>query len=337
MKKMPTQSLIVFDMDGVIIDVSGSYRETVRQTARLFFKGARSWKDLPDPLFPLSDLATVKQSGGLNNDWDLTFLVIGLLFYLVNEPVDINDPDPWSRYSKMIAQCDVVELSRYLKSIKNPLTSLLNKYDKPKKNIVSSFYVGDVGSGNIIKHIFQEIYLGKKLFEPTYGIPTKAYHSAGYINKENLLIDHIILERLSKNNILTIATGRPKAEADYPLNYFKLERFFKTIYTLDDCLREEKRIRDQEGKKVSLSKPDPFMLDAVAETHQNEVSGYYYVGDMPDDMVAAKNSKTGFTAIGILISSPDKENLKKKLVQAGADYIIDDFTELIRLVETGIR
>jgi len=32
------QALIVFDMDGVIVDVSGSYRDTVRQTARLFFK-----------------------------------------------------------------------------------------------------------------------------------------------------------------------------------------------------------------------------------------------------------------------------------------------------------
>ena len=334
---MMKRSLIVFDMDGVIIDVSGSYRETVRQTARLFFKGSRSWEELPDPLFPLSDLATIKQGGGLNNDWDLTFIVIELLFQLVNEPSDIDDPDPWSRYSKMIAQCDVAELSLYLKTIKNPLTALLNKNDKPKRDIATSFYIGDVGGGNIIKHIFQEIYLGKKLFETTYGIPTKAYHSAGYINEEKAFIDHSILKYLSKNNTLAIATGRPMAEANYPLNNFKLEKFFTTIYALDDCLREEKRIHDEEGKKVSLSKPDPFMLDAVAEIHKHEVSGYYYVGDMPDDMVAAKNSKGGFTAIGVLVSSPDKENLKKNLVQAGADYIIDDFSELIPLVETGKR
>ena len=335
MKKMTKKSLIVFDMDGVIIDVSGSYRETVRQTARLFFKGARSWENLPDPLFPLSDLAIVKQGGGLNNDWDLTFLVIGLLFQLVNEPSEINDPDPWSRYNKVITQCDVTELSLYLKSTKNPLISLLNKNDEPKKDIAASFYFGDVGSGNIIKHIFQEIYLGKKLFETTYGIQTKAYHSVGYINEEKPLIDHSILKHLSKNNILAIATGRPRAEADYPLNNFKLEKFFTTIYALDDCLREEQRIHDEEGKKVSLSKPEPFMLDAVAEIHKHEVSGYYYVGDMPDDMVAAKNSKRGFAAIGILISSPDKITLKKNLVQAGADYFIDDFAELIPLVETG--
>ena len=80
---MKPKRLIVFDMDGVLIDVSRSYRDTVRQTAKLFFKGACSREDLPDPLFQLSDLARVKQSGGLNNDWDLTCLIINLLFSLV--------------------------------------------------------------------------------------------------------------------------------------------------------------------------------------------------------------------------------------------------------------
>ncbi len=334
---MPKQSLIVFDMDGVIIDVSGSYRETVRQTARLFFKGARSWEDLPDPLFPLSDLAAVKQGGGLNNDWDLTFWVIGLLFQLVNEPSEINDPDHWSRYHKMMAQCDVAKLSRYLKSIKNPITALLNKNDKPKNNIVTSFYVGDVGSGNIIKQIFQEIYLGKELFRTTYQRNPEMYHGEGYILREGVLIDGTILDKLSENYLLAIATGRPKAEADYPLAHFQLLEYFREIYTLDECIKEEQRILKDSGKKVSLSKPHPFMLDAIAETIGGVVDGYYYVGDMPDDMLAAKRSRTGFKGIGILLSAPDKENMKKNLVQAGADYIIDDFAELIRLVETRKR
>jgi phosphoglycolate phosphatase-like HAD superfamily hydrolase len=332
---MTTKSLIVFDMDGVIIDVSGSYRETVRQTARLFFKGARSWRDLPDPLFSLSDLANVKQSGGLNNDWDLTFVAIDLLFNLVKGAAKVEDPDPWSCYRKTITHCDVAELAQYLKSTKNPLSSLRIKKGKSKNNFVTGFYADDVGSGNIIKQIFQEIYLGKGLFEATYGSPTRAYHSKGYINKEKLLIDHAQLERLSKYNILAVATGRPEAEADYALDFFKLKKFFTMIYSLDDCLREEKRMLDEKGVKVSLSKPNPFMLDTIAALQKPAVSGYYYVGDMPDDMVAAKRSKSGFKAIGILISSPDKDNLKKNLIKSGADHIVDDFVELIRLVAPG--
>ena len=335
MKKIAKPSLIVFDMDGVIIDVSGSYRETVRQTARLFFKGARGWPDLPDPLFPLSDLAAVKQTGGLNNDWDLTAFVLGLLFNRVNEPSEVQDPDPWTRYSRMIAQCDVGALARYLESTENPLAALLNKTDLKKNTIVTSFYEGDVGSGNIIKQIFQEIYLGKKLFEDTYGIATSAYHSDGYIKKEKTLIDPPTLKRLSKKNILAIATGRPRAEAEHPLNQFSLKKYFTTVYTLDDCLHEEIRLREQKGKEMSLSKPHPFMLDAIADAITEEIDGYYYLGDMPDDMLAAKRSRAGYTAIGILVSAPDKEKLKKNLSQAGADYIFDDFGQLIDLVVAG--
>jgi len=315
-------------MDGVIIDVSRSYRDTIRQTARLFFKGAHSWENLPDPLFPLSDLARVKQSGGLNNDWDLTFLVISLLFPFIKKLKTHEDTDPWFRYKKTINRCDVTALAQLLRSTNAPLTTLLEKKGKGKDKFITSLYIGDVGSGNIIKQIFQEIYLGKDLFESTYSIPTKVYHGEGYINREKPLVDKSILESLSKNNILAIATGRPKSEAEYPLDSFGLRRYFTIILTLDDCIREERRILEQEGKEVSLGKPNPFMLDAIAETKKHEASGFYYVGDMPDDMVAASRSKAGFIGIGLLFTAPDKAILKRDLLRAGADYVIEDLEEL---------
>jgi HAD superfamily hydrolase (TIGR01548 family) len=332
--KMKAKRLIVFDMDGVIVDVSGSYRETVRQTARLFFKEASSWEDLPDPLFSLTDLARVKQSGGLNNDWDLTFLVINLLFTLVNGSTDCEDPNPWSRYYKIIRRCDVAVLAQFLNSTKKPITTLLKKEGKQRHEFLTSLYTGDVGSGNIIKQIFQEIYLGKDLFESTYGIPAKVYYEKGYINREKLLIDKSLLESLSKNNILAIATGRPKAEAYYPLDFFGLRKFFTVIYSLDDCLREEQKIFEQKKKKVSFSKPNPFMLDAIEKIYGDNVSEFYYIGDMPDDMVAASKSRAGFVGIGILISSSDKDKLKEDLLQAGAVYIIEDFKEIKGIVES---
>lgn len=334
---MKPQGLIVFDMDGVIVDVSGSYRETVRQTARLFFREAGSWKDLPDPLFSLTDLARVKQSGGLNNDWDLTFLIINLLFALVKGPTNQQDPDPWTRYHKIISGCDVAALSQFLNSTKNPTTSLLRKNGKQKHEFITGLYTGDVGSGNIIKQIFQEIYLGRKMFEATYGIPAKVYHHKGYINREKLIVDRSVLERLSKSNILAIATGRPKVEADYPLDYFGLRKFFKVIYTLDDCIKEEEQIYKNEKRRVSLSKPNPYMLDAIARIQKQNVSGFYYIGDMPDDMVAASRSGAGFAGIGILISSSDKDKLKEDLLQAGADYIIENFEQLYTIVESNKR
>ena len=325
---MKTRPLIVFDMDGVIIDVSRSYRDTVRQTARLFFKGAQSWENLPDPLFPLSDLSRIKQSGGLNNDWDLTCLVINFLFSLIKKPEIHEETDTWLRYKKTITRLDVTELSQFLKSTRKPLTTLFKQKGKPNHEFIMSLYKGDVGSGNIIKQIFQEIYLGKDLFESTYGIHEKVYSGEGFINREKLLVKRSSLEGLSKNNILAIATGRPKAEADYPLDFFGLKKYFEIILALDDCIREEKRILKKNGKNVSLSKPNPYMLDAIAEIKKNEASLFYYVGDMPDDMEAASRSKAGFKGVGVLYSAPDTDTLKRELARAGAEYIIEDFEEL---------
>jgi len=331
-KQTKSQALIVFDMDGVIVDVSGSYRETVRQTARLFFNGAGSWERLPDPLFPLADLARVKQSGGLNNDWDLTFLVINLLFTLIENAADPEDSDPWTRYRNAIGQCDVAALAEFLKSEKMPISTLMNRTGSVENEFVATFYTGDVGSGNIIKQIFQEIYLGKELFESTYGIPAKVFHEKGYINQEKLMIDKHLLESLSEKNTLAIATGRPRVEADYPLDLFDLRKFFSDILTLDDCLEEERKIFQREKRKVALSKPNPYMLDAIESAQKDRVSKSFFIGDMPDDMEAASRSMAGFIGIGILKLSSDKERLKRDLIAAGADYVIEDFEALKKIV-----
>ena len=333
---MKPKPLIVFDMDGVLIDVSKSYRDTVRQTARLFFKGAQSWEDLPAPLFPLSDLARVKQSGGLNNDWDLTCLVINLLFSLIKKTDIHEETNTWLSHKETISRVDVTELAEFLKSTREPLTTLFEQTEKPGHEFIMSLYKGDVGSGNIIKQIFQEIYLGKDLFKSTYSIPEKGYSGEGYINREKLLVKKSSLESLSKNNILAIATGRPEAEADYPLDLFGLRKYFEIILALDDCIREERRVLEQEGKKVSLSKPNPYMLDAIAEIKKNETSLFYYVGDLPDDMEAASRSRAGYIGVGVLYSAPDADILKRELLRAGAEYIIEDLEELKGIVDQNV-
>ena len=329
---MKPKNLIVFDMDGVIMDVSASYRDVVRQTTKLFFSPVPNSDRLPEPLFELSDLAVVKQSGGLNNDWDLTFVVINLLFTLVDTSNMNNSHDPWVRYRQTLRHCNVSRLAEFLATTDTPLKVLLDQWKKQEHHFIAGLYARDVGSGNIIKQIFQEIYLGPDLFKSTYDMKPQFYRDEGYILKEKLLIDTSILEELSQENILAIATGRPRSEAEYPLKHFQLEKFFPQVLSLDDCVSEEKRILAQEGRTVSLSKPDSFMLDTIAEDHRNTVNGIYYIGDMPDDMLAAARSRAGFKSIGILISAPDKSSLKKILQRAGADYIVEDFESIKNII-----
>jgi phosphoglycolate phosphatase-like HAD superfamily hydrolase len=104
---------------------------------------------------------------------------------------------------------------------------------------------------------------------------------------------------------------------------------------LEDCLEDEARRLKIEKEKVSLSKPDPFMLDVIAEGQKDLFTESYYIGDMPDDMIAARKSAGGYKAVGMIMSAPDPESLKKELKGAGADTIIENFEQLKELVQTG--
>jgi HAD superfamily hydrolase (TIGR01548 family) len=332
--------LIVFDMDGVIADVSRSYLDTVRMTARLFFRPAPRWAELPDPLFTLSDLARLKQSGNLNNDWDLSCRVIELLMSRLDslpaqpESRPGEPPDPWELFSRTMSRCDLEPLIAHLRASREPLGDLLLQAGGRENSFVRSLYRGDVGSGNLIKQIFQEVYLGAVLFSRTYGMPPRMYTGPGYIEREELLAPPELLGELAGRHILAIATGRPADEARYLLSRFSLGPLFRRVVTLDDCLREQERILAREGRRVSLSKPDPFMLDVIAGELAGEVSDCYYVGDLPDDVEAARRSRYGFRSVGLLQAAPDRAALRADLERAGADYVVEDFAALAELLSS---
>ena len=328
----PKINLIVFDMDGVLIDVSRSYRATVRKTATLFLQPAIGASRLPRPLFDLADLAAVKQSGGLNNDWDLTHRVLGLLSTKIDGMEISPGQEGWQLYEHTIRNCDVRRLAAFLNSSKQPLQELMQTDNQPQNKFIDHMYLGDVGSGNIIKQIFQEIYLGQTLFEHTYTRPCKVSKEDGLINREALFPGHDQLEALSTRNVLAIATGRPKAEAEHPLAHYRLSGYFTEMLTLDDCLAEERRRQENSGEVISLSKPHPYMLDTVSTSIRTPVENRIYVGDMPDDMVAATRSESGYIGIGMTISAGDKTALGNRLRLAGADRVVEDFNDLQRVL-----
>ncbi len=63
---MAQSKIVVFDMDGVLVDPTGSYRQAVVETVALF-GGATSFAQIED----------YKNQGGWNNDWALTERILG--------------------------------------------------------------------------------------------------------------------------------------------------------------------------------------------------------------------------------------------------------------------
>src|SRR5450631_2097567 len=59
--------LLVFDMDGVLVDVTESYRETIARTVE-HFTGVE---------VPRAKIQEYKNQGGWNDDWQLTHHMVG--------------------------------------------------------------------------------------------------------------------------------------------------------------------------------------------------------------------------------------------------------------------
>ncbi len=66
LKEIIRPKIILFDLDGVLIDVNQSYLQAIRETVGFFSSNLPEWKEIQ----------TQKQAGGFNNDWDLTCFLI---------------------------------------------------------------------------------------------------------------------------------------------------------------------------------------------------------------------------------------------------------------------
>ena len=211
---------------------------------------------------------------------------------------------------------------------------LLYESNTPDDGYIGRFYSGDVCDGNVIKRIFQEIYLGGVLFASTYGMAPRVHEGEGLIYRETPLVTPEVLSRLHSRHMTAVATGRPRSEARIALDAHGFGGFFDFMLTLDDCLAEEQARETESGVRPSLSKPDPFMLDTAAANAASKPEKLYYIGDMPDDMVAARRSIHPFIPVGVTGIGVDAATAGEALTGAGAEFLIRGVEELEDILRT---
>jgi phosphoglycolate phosphatase-like HAD superfamily hydrolase len=340
---MKEKSLLIMDMDGVLIDVSGSYRDVVRHTVQYYLRGVIGADCVPAEALTPEDISAIKKSGGLNNDWELTYAVLntilnnyfdeeneGAVDSAVNLKIVESDRDLLSRGKSILKSCDCFSLAR-LGEV--PLADVYSE-KKPASREDSPFLFnrGDVGSGNLVKRIFQELYLGPGLFRETYGDDPFFYKGRGYMDRETLIPEKKQLESLDLLCKLAIATGRPGSEAHHALINFGISGMFEAVVTEDDVVMEEAR------RKQPLRKPHPYVIESCIEKYKSDTTGdVYYLGDMPDDMTAAK--RAGVVPIGYVDDGLDMVEEERKehhdlLFQKGAREVFGSYDDLIGYIES---
>ncbi len=339
--------LLIFDMDGVLIDVSRSYRQTIRKTTGLYLKSVLGFEN-GEKWVTEEEVSLFKMAGGFNNDWDLTS---GILLYLVS----LSGLPPCKTRERFLhiqeAISSLREKSGRFPKDKNRLhfkrdfDTFLKKvkfYQGGLKGVRLAlknswegwvYHQGDLNQQNLVKRIFQEVYLGEK-FASYYHLPNLFYHGKGLYLKERLLFPRRILSSLHRKMRMGIASGRPRLEAELALKRFQIDPYFYSVVTLDECRKEEERSYLLTRRRKSLSKPHPYSLFRVIEESGLSSPRCAYVGDSVDDMMAAQRAKkkVRMWAIGFIASWSKKRLSKESLLQAGADLVFTKPEHLVRWI-----
>ncbi len=228
-------NVIIFDCDGVLVDVTQSYIEAIKKTVNFFFSDIFCFEKVEsDSLINNVDIQKLRNTGGLNNDWELTYTT--LLFYLAHILASAEKLDENSYLNELIEMIEksysfretieiLGKIGNYVKPNIDATLLLNKKFDKncSFNDYISSLDLSGSSSGekfieevfgkkmlkkinrmiqfkkeienNLIMWIFEEIYLGKELFSEIYGLDP-LYNFDGLIQSEKLLLTQDDLEKL---------------------------------------------------------------------------------------------------------------------------------------------
>lgn len=303
---------IIFDIDGVLLDVTESFREAISRTTQYFFARILGYKD-DEVLISPEETQLFKMAGGFNNDWDLTDTVV--LLYL----------------AKAMAHGQMTSLSELRMS--NPslvdFTRETNRagggMEKAKEIALDGltdqevFEVEQSWDRTKIRRIFQEYYAGRKYCRRLYGFEPEFIDDEGLLEQEHVLIKTGLLEPWRGR--IGVLTGRAKEEAKLALEITGLADFMDDGAVLFD-----------DG---TIRKPNPQALLSLADSLG--IKAGIYFGDTADDLMTVNNLKNSDTRVDFLsVIILHREQERRYFEENGADMIASDVNEALMFID-GLR
>lgn len=246
---------IFFDVDGVLIKTSESFRATdiavAEYVAGTIFGldwGQREGK----PLVTLADVNAFKQAGGYNNDWDMCYLLASLSTARLREwrgtPLMQRSSQEWAA------------LSRAANLAGHGGSEWVNEI-VPASARLDYKLIGD---------LYHEYYWGANEYPKRFGEPVRYLPNApGFIHRETMLFGPDFPMRLRDAGVrrLGMITGRVGPEVDSALERLEAYsggRWWDVVISASQC-----------------SKPDPRALQLAIEAVG--ARGGIYIGDTADD------------------------------------------------------
>ncbi|TFH19274.1 HAD family hydrolase [Candidatus Bathyarchaeota archaeon] len=335
---------IVFDCDGVLLDVRNAYNVAIAEATRIIIE-AFTGTVIPVEIFDSMLNFAFKRTGGFNNDWSHAYAVIMRILAEVPEPklVELNKlaeeslryDSPKDRFDYMSGKVKTIipidGLYEKLMEFASQLdASGIEKVDKlllPKvgSSIKKALkFRGEVGE-SIVSTLFEELFLGKRLFTETFGFePCFVSRDMGIVEADEVVILGETLDELESilgGSRFGVASGSLENTARHALREIK-DRFPQdSQYWHDVVDRDAKRL----GEK-NLHKPNPYPLLKASEKYNSEA--VLYVGDTMADYLTAENAGEGYVFAGVYGCIHCSEDAKKSFLDLGSDVVAPTVNEI---------
>lgn len=287
---------VVLDMDGVLVEVSESYRRAIIEAVQ----------EVYDREVNSEQIQKLKDAGGFNNDWHVTY-ALAFLELIKNRHPGFDQ----ERWFELIARKNTgldAALEAAEKMLeKTAVEDLRTHWDKAR-----------------LRSVFQELYLGSELYrELEEDSPRLSVD--GYIHDEEILIDDEVKNYLTDNYCVGILTGRPRAEAMIALDRIDLDISSESVVAMEDW---------------NHSKPDPSALVELSGSFRSR--GTVYVGDTLDDIRTSLNADktdndTKYFGIGVLTGGLKGESGRNKYMNEDATTVIDSINQLPQILPDEAR
>ena len=346
--------VIVFDCDGVLLDVRESYGKAVAWVTSFLVEAFTGVK-LPETLFDERLSFAYKRTGGMNNDWDLTYALV--MKVLASSP-DASEIDELARRSQEITDIllrlsfireNRVEAWIPIESLHDELISFAAKLDASgvdsvdvqllpaMKNVKQALgHPSGVGE-SIVSTVFEEVFSGAALFKETFGVPARFTEAqTGYVENERVVVTDETLDQLTEmigGARFGVASGSLANTARHALGS-TIERFSPEAQVWHDDIE-----RAETAERRALSKPNPYSLTRAAEPYL-PITRVLYVGDTAADMLMAERAGDRYLFAGVYGCVAAGDEARQAFLDAGCDVVahsVNDLPTILRFARRNPR
>ena len=335
---------IVFDCDGVLLDVRNAYNVAIAATTKIIIE-AFTGTVIPEEIFDSELNHLFKRTGGFNNDWSHAYAV--LMRILAELPDDklaelkklaeesLRYQAPKDRFDYM---SDKVKAEIPLEGLYDKLSEYAVKLDASGIDKVDELLLprvginikqalkfrGEVGE-SIVSTLFEELFSGETLFKESFGFePSFVRPGTGIVEADEVVIQGEtldILESILGGPRFGVASGSLENTARHALKEIK-DRFPRdSQYWHDVVDRDAKRLGED-----NLHKPNPYPLLKASEPFDSEET--LFIGDTMADYLTAENAGEGYVFAGVYASVHSGDVVRNSFLKIGCAVVAPTVNEI---------